>query len=62
MEVKFGGLVVREHGKEQTDSRSVTIRHWNDNTCIFPGLVFQKFSFSKSRLGRKDLKVLKNSE
>lgn len=48
--------------EEQTDSRSVTIRHRNDNTYAFPGLIFPKACFCKSRLGHKDLNVSKNSE
>lgn len=62
MEINFRVLVVQENRKEQRDSRTVTIRHWNDNTCVFPGLIFPKFCFRKSRLGHKDLNILKNSE
>lgn len=53
--------MVQENGKEQKDSRSMTIRHWNDNMCVFPGLIFPKFCFLKSRLGHKGLNVLKYS-
>lgn len=36
----------------------MTIRHWNDNTYILPGLIFHEFWFSKSKVGHKDLHVL----
>lgn len=62
MGIQFRVPVVQENRKEQRDSRTVTIRHWNDNTCVFPGLIFPKFSFRKSRLGHEDLNILKNSE